>query len=257
MSRISEAFEKKAFVGFITAGDPCVEKTEEFIGRMIDAGTDLVEIGIPFSDPIAEGPVIQGANVRALNAGTKLEHLFGLVKNLRKKYNTPICFMTYINPVYRYGAEKFFSRCKEAGVDGIIIPDMPFEEKDEIQPFANAHGIEVISLIAPTSEERIKLIASEAQGFVYVVSSMGVTGIRSEFNTNIKDIVGEVKKHSNVPVAVGFGINTPQQAKDFSQFSDGVIVGSGIVRIVEEHGENAGDYIYGYVKAMKDAMTEK
>lgn len=251
-NRIENAFRKKAFVAFLTGGDPYIEKSEEFIGRLIDGGADLIEIGIPFSDPIAEGPVIQSANIRALNAGTDLAKIFTLVKNVRVKYpDTPIVFLTYLNPVYKYGPDKFFKKCSEIGADGIIVPDMPFEEKGEISQSASQYGIDIISLIAPTSEDRIKLIAQEAQGYIYIVSSMGVTGMRSEIKTDIKSIVDTVRKYSNKPAAIGFGINTPEQAEHFCSFADGVIVGSAIVKIIEKYGEDAGDELYRYAQKMK------
>ena len=256
MSNIKNAFKEKAFIGFLTAGDPSIEKSEQFIIKMIEAGADLIEIGIPFSDPIAEGPVIQAANVRALSAGTKLKDIFELVVKIRKKYDTPIVFLTYLNPVFKYGADRFFRKCSETGVDGIIIPDMPYEEKDEVKEYAKANNVDVISLIAPTSEQRIKLIAQEAEGYIYIVSSMGVTGMRSEIKTDLESIVEAVRKYSSVPAAIGFGINTPEQAGKYAKLADGVIVGSAIVKIIAEHGENADDYIYDYVKSMKEAVKK-
>jgi tryptophan synthase alpha chain len=226
MSRIEKAFSEKAFVAFLTGGDPTLEKSEEYIGRLIDGGADVIEIGIPFSDPIAEGPVIQDANVRALKAGANLSGIFKLVENVRTKYkDTPIVFLTYLNPVYKYGAENFFKKCAEIGADGIIVPDMPFEEKGEISESAAKYGIDIISLIAPTSED-------------------------------IGSIVETVRKYSDKPTAVGFGINTPEQAKKFSGIADGVIVGSAIVKIIEKLGENAGDELYEYAKKMKTACLE-
>lgn len=255
--RIDNAFGKKAFVAFLTAGDPTIEKSEEYIGRLIDGGADVIEIGIPFSDPIAEGPVIQSANVRALKAGADLSKIFTLTANVRKKYpETPLIFLTYLNPVYKYGAENFFKKCAEIGADGIIIPDMPFEEKSEVSEPAAKYGIDIISLIAPTSEDRIKLIAQEAQGYIYIVSSMGVTGMRSEIKTDIGSIVEAVRRYSDKPAAVGFGINTPEQATHYSALADGVIVGSAIVKIIERLGENAGDELYAYAKKMKAACLE-
>jgi tryptophan synthase alpha chain len=256
-NRIENAFKEKAFVAFLTAGDPTIEKSEEYIGRLIDGGADVIEIGIPFSDPIAEGPVIQAANLRALSAGADLTKIFTLVENVRKKYqDTPIVFLTYLNPVFKYGPENFFKKCAEIGADGIIVPDMPFEEKGEISEAAAKYGIDIISLIAPTSEDRIKLIAQEAQGYIYIVSSMGVTGMRSEIKTDINSIVEAVRKYSDKPAAVGFGINTPEQAQKFSSIADGVIVGSAIVKIIERLGENAGDELYEYAKKMKAACLK-
>ncbi|MDY3919892.1 MAG: tryptophan synthase subunit alpha [Candidatus Limivivens sp.] len=255
MSRIAKAFQnQKAFIGFLTAGDPCMEKTEEFILEMERAGADLIEIGIPFSDPIAEGVVIQEANIRALSVGATTDRVFEMVADIRKKTRIPLVFLTYLNPVFHYGYERFFARCEETGIDGIIIPDMPFEEKGELEPFARAHGVDVISLIAPTSEQRIGEIASQGTGFLYIVSSMGVTGMRSEITTDLGAILEAVRKATDVPAAVGFGINTPEQAAKISRIADGVIVGSAIVKIIEKYGAEAGPHLYEYVHSMKKAM---
>lgn len=255
MSNISKAFKNtKAFIPFLTGGDPTIDKTEEYIYKMVEAGADIIEIGIPFSDPIAEGPVIQEANIRALKNGATPERIFEMVERVRTKTQVPIVFLTYLNPVFNYGYDKFFARCKKAGVDGIIIPDMPFEEKGELAEEAKKNGVDIISLIAPTSADRIQMIAKEAQGYVYVVSSLGVTGMRSEIKTDLKSIIDLVKQATDVPAAVGFGINTPEQAAEISKISDGVIVGSAIVKIIEKYGENAEDEVYNYVKEMKDAV---
>lgn len=255
MSRITDTFKNnKAFIGFITAGDPCIEKTEEYILTMLDAGADLIEIGIPFSDPIAEGPVIQEADLRSLSAGTTTDTVFELVARLRDKTDKPLVFMTYLNPVFSYGYDKFFKKGAECGLDGIIIPDMPFEEKHEVEDVAKKYQIEVISLIAPTSEDRISTIAAEAKGFIYLVSSLGVTGVRTNITTDIESIVKVIRKATDIPVAVGFGISTPEQAADMAAKSDGAIVGSAIVRIIAKYGDNAKQYIYDYVKSMSDAV---
>lgn len=255
MSNISKAFKNtKAFIPFLTGGDPTIDKTEEYIYKMVEAGADIIEIGIPFSDPIAEGPVIQEANIRALKNGATPERIFEMVERVRTKTQVPIVFLTYLNPVFNYGYDKFFARCKKAGVDGIIIPDMPFEEKGELAEEAKKNGVDIISLIAPTSADRIQMIAKEAQGYVYVVSSLGVTGMRSEIKTDLKSIIDLVKQATDIPAAVGFGINTPEQATEISKISDGVIVGSAIVKIIEKYGENAEDEVYKYVKEMKDAV---
>ena len=255
MSKIINAFQNgKAFIGFLTGGDPTIEKSEEFILQMVRGGADLIEIGIPFSDPVAEGNVIQKANIRALSAGTTTDKIFDLVESVRRKSDVPLVFLTYLNPVFKYGYERFFERCRVLGVDGIIIPDLPFEEREEISDIAESFGVDVISLIAPTSEERIKQIAESATGFLYVVSSMGVTGMRREIKTDLKGIIETVKAASKTPVAVGFGINTPEQAKEIGSIADGVIVGSAIVKIIEKYGEEAGPYLYEYVKDMKEAI---
>ncbi|MDR2738799.1 MAG: tryptophan synthase subunit alpha [Treponema sp.] len=251
MSNINQAFQSKpAFIGFITGGDPSIEKSEEFVLEMIRAGANLVEIGIPFSDPIAEGPVIQEANIRALSAGATVEKLFDLVKSLRTKTRVPLVFLTYLNPVFHYGYDAFFKRSRDVGLDGIIIPDLPFEEQAEVRNIAAGYGIDLISLIAPTSQARIREIAKSAAGFIYLVSSMGVTGVRSEIRTDLDSIVAAVRDVTNVPAAVGFGIHTPAQAAEIGKIADGIIVGSAIVKIIAEHGLNAGKYVYEYVRAM-------
>lgn len=255
MSKIREAFVNgKAFIPFLTAGDPCVEKTAEFIQELEKAGADLIEIGIPFSDPIAEGPVIQEADLRALGAGTTTDQIFDMVKEIRDKVEIPLVFMTYLNPVFHYGYERFFERCKDSGINGIIIPDMPYEEREELLAIANGNGVEVISLIAPTSEERIRTIAKEAQGFIYLVSSMGVTGMRSEICTDLGSMISEIRAVTDTPVAVGFGIHTPEQAKNIAGMADGVIVGSAIVKMIGQYKEEAGSEISAYVRAMKEAI---
>ncbi|WP_027398540.1 tryptophan synthase subunit alpha [Anaerovorax odorimutans] len=257
MSKIFNTFKnEKAFIGFLTAGDPSIEKSKEFIMEMVRGGADLIEIGIPFSDPVAEGKVIQEANIRALSVDTTTDKVFELVDSVRKDTDIPLVFLTYLNPVFNYGYDNFFTRCKELGVDGIIIPDLPYEEKGELDGIAKSYDVDLISLIAPTSENRIKQIVNEAAGFIYIVSSMGVTGVRSEIKTDINSIIKIVKENSKIPVAVGFGINTPNQAKELSQIADGVIVGSAIVKIIEKYEENAGSYIYEYVKSMKDAIKK-
>lgn len=260
MSKIKDAFTKgKAFIPFISAGDHGIENTERYIRVMVKAGADMVEIGIPFSDPTAEGPVIQAASTRALATGVKINDIFDMVRRLRTgddAVTIPLVFMTYLNPIYVFGRKKFFTLCEEVGISGVIVPDMPFEEKGELASIANTHGVEVVSLIAPTSENRIEMIAKGAEGFIYCVSSLGVTGMRSEIKTDIKSIVETVRKYTDIPVAVGFGISTPAQAEAMARVSDGAIVGSAIVKIVAEHGENADQALFDYVQSMKQAVQK-
>jgi tryptophan synthase alpha chain len=256
MSNIAKAFQNgKAFIGFVTGGDPSIEKTEEFVLQMIDAGADLVEIGVPFSDPIAEGPVIQEANIRALSAGATVEKLFALVERLRRQTAVPLVFLTYLNPVFHYGYDAFCRRCAAAGLDGLIIPDLPFEEQGEVKDVAVKHGVDVISLVAPTSEARVKKIAAAASGFLYIVSSMGVTGTRAAIQTDLAAIVAQARSVSAVPAAVGFGIHTPAQAAEIAHIADGVIVGSAIVQLVAQHGAGAGPHIARYVRELKAAVS--
>jgi len=255
MSRIKNAFtDGKAFIAFITGGDPDLDTTERLIYAMDKAGADLIEIGIPFSDPVAEGPVIQAASERAIAGGCTTDKLFDLVAKVRKTCEKPIVFMTYINPVFTYGKDKFMAKCAECGIDGIIIPDITYEEKDELSAECKTHGIDFISLIAPTSHERITMIAKEAEGFVYCVSSMGVTGIRNEINTDISSMVQLVKQVNDIPCAVGFGISTPEQAEKMAGVSDGAIVGSAIVKLVARYGKNSIEKVSDYVKSMKEAV---
>jgi tryptophan synthase alpha chain len=251
--RIKDAFKKgKAFIAFLTAGDPDLKTTEELVFEMERAGADIVELGIPFSDPIAEGPVIQQADLRALASGTTVNKIFDMVKRVRGKSQIPLVFLTYINPVFKYGYDSFFAKCKEVGIDGIIIPDLPFEEQAEVHEFSVKHGIDLVPLVAPTSEDRVKKIAAAAEGYLYVVSSLGVTGIRSEIKTDLKSIIDAAKETAKVPIAVGFGINTPEQAAKISQIADGVIVGSAIVKIIAENGCNSVKPVGEYVRGMKD-----
>lgn len=253
--RITDAFAKgKAFIPFITCGDPSLETTEELVYAMEKAGADLIELGIPFSDPTAEGPVIQAANIRALSNGVTTDKIFEMVEKMRKKTSVPMVFMTYANVVFSYGTEKFCRRAAETGMDGLILPDVPFEEKEEFASVCRKYGLDLISLIAPTSHERIREIAKEAEGFVYCVSSLGVTGVRKEITTDIGEMVKMVKSQKNIPCAVGFGISTPEQAEKMASQADGVIVGSAIVKLCETYGENCIPYVREYVKKMKDAV---
>jgi tryptophan synthase alpha chain len=255
MSTISKAFSGgKAFIAFLTGGDPSMESSREFILQMARAGADLIEIGVPFSDPIAEGTVIQEANIRALKNGATLEKLFSLVESVRQETNVPLVFLSYLNPVFRFGYDSFFQRCRTSGLDGIIIPDLPFEEQAELRPSAAANGIDLISLIAPTSDARIKEIAKCASGFLYIVSSLGVTGIRSSIKTDLRSIIATVRANTKTPCAVGFGINTTEQAAEIARVADGVIVGSAIVQIIAKHGKDAGQHLCNYVQAMATAI---
>ena len=255
MSNIKKAFENgKAFIAFITCGDPDLETTKKVVLEACKNGADLIELGIPFSDPTAEGPVIQGANIRALAGGVTTDKVFDLVRELRKETDTPFVFMTYANVVFSYGSVKFISLCKETGVDGIILPDLPFEEKEEFSPVCDKYGVDLISLIAPTSENRISMIAKEAQGFIYIVSSLGVTGTRSEIKTDLDSIVKVIRENTDIPCAIGFGISTPEQAAKMAAISDGAIVGSAIIKILEKYGKEAPKYVGEYVKSMKEAL---
>ena len=251
MNKIAGAFSHgKAFIAFITCGDPDLGTTAECVRAAVDGGADLIELGIPFSDPTAEGPVIQSANARALAGGVTTDKIFAMVKELRRNVSVPMVFMTYANVVYSYGIERFCDRCVEAGIDGMILPDVPFEEKEEFAPACRERGLSFISLIAPTSENRVAMIAREAESFLYIVSSMGVTGVRSEITTDIGAMVELVRKSTSIPCAVGFGISTPEQAAKMAGLSDGAIVGSAIVRLIHESGPDAPNAVREYVSSM-------
>lgn len=256
MSNIYKAFSHgKAFIPFITCGDPDLETTAAAVRAMEANGADLIELGIPFSDPTAEGPVIQGANLRALQGGVTTDKIFDFVRELRKDVKIPFVFMTYANVVFSYGADKFISTCADIGVDGLILPDVPYEEKDEFLPLCRKYGVDLISMIAPTSADRIAMIAKEAEGFLYIVSSLGVTGTRSEIKTDLTSIIEVVRANTKTPCAIGFGISTPEQAHKMAAIADGAIVGSAIIKLLEQYGKAAPEKIGSYVKSMKDAIA--
>lgn len=256
MSKIAAAFKKqrKCFIPFITAGDPNLDVTEQLIVAMANADADIVELGIPFSDPVAEGEVIQAANIRALSAGTTTDKIFTMLKNVRTKTDVPLVFLTYINPIFTYGTEKFLANCKSVGLDGIIVPDVPYEEKAPLAELCRKYGVDLIPLVAPTSDERIKMIAKEAEGYVYIVSSLGVTGVRSDITTDIAAMTQKIRQATDVPAVVGFGIATPKQAEEMAAVSDGAIVGSAVVKIVGKYGTDCVQPVSDYVKEMAEAV---
>ena len=258
MSNIKKAFAGgKAFIPFITCGDPDLETTAAAVRACAEHGASLIELGIPFSDPTAEGPVIQGANLRALSGGVTTDKIFGLVRDLRKDVTVPMVFMTYANVVFSYGMDRFLSTAAEVGMDGLILPDVPFEEKEEFAPTCRKYGLDLISLIAPTSEGRISQIARAAEGFVYCVSSLGVTGVRSEITTDVGAMVRLVKEaNPDIPCAVGFGISTPEQAAKMAAISDGAIVGSAIIKLLARYGAEAPAHVGAYVRSMADAVKK-
>jgi tryptophan synthase alpha chain len=255
MTEISQAFSHgKAFVAFVTCGDPDLDTTAEILRTMASNGVDLIELGIPFSDPTAEGPVIQAANVRALSNGTTTDRIFEMLERVRKDIPVPMVFMTYANVVFSYGTERFVSRCRDNDIQGIILPDVPYEEKEDFLPICRKYGVKLISMVAPTSESRISMIAKEAEGFVYVVSSLGVTGVRSSISTDVGSLTSVIKQSTSVPCAIGFGISTPEQAYEMSRHADGIIVGSAIVKIIAEHGRDSPKHVGEYTRKMKDSM---
>jgi len=256
MNRISNAFKSKAFVGFLTAGDPTPDATAGFILDMIAGGADLIEIGIPFSDPVADGPAIERANLRALEKGVTVDDVFEIVRKVREKDSaTPLTFLSYLNPVFFYGYEAFFAKCAEVGVDGIIVPDIPFEESSEVTDIADKHGVAFVTLVAPNSAGRIGLICKNSKGFVYLVSSLGVTGIREELELNVKPQIEAIRAVTDTPVAIGFGISKAEQAGEVCKYADGVIVGSAIVELIEKHGENAGEHLQKYISDIKGGIS--
>ncbi|MCH5188579.1 MAG: tryptophan synthase subunit alpha [Oscillospiraceae bacterium] len=258
MNRIDKKFQElngeKALITFVTAGDPDLDTTKKLVLEMEKSGADLIEIGVPFSDPIAEGPTIQKASLRALKGGVTLVKIFDTVRELRQETDAPLLLMMYVNTIFRFGTERFFSLCKETGIDGVIVPDLPYEEKDELSDMALKYGVKQISLVAPTSHDRIAEIAGNAEGFLYCVSSTGVTGTRTEFKTNFDEFFGEIKKSVKIPYCVGFGISSPEQAKKMSEYCDGVIVGSGVVKIVEQYGKDSIGPVGEFVSALKKGM---
>ncbi len=257
MSNIIDAFKNgKAFIPFLTCGDPDLETTAKCVRACVENGATLIELGIPFSDPTAEGPVIQGANLRALAGGVTTDRIFDFVRKLRRDVAVPLAFMTYANVVFSYGAEKFLSTCREIGIDGLILPDVPFEEKGDFLDTCRRYGVDLISMIAPTSENRVARIAREAEGFIYLVSSLGVTGVRTEIDTDLASIVKVIRENTDVPVAIGFGISTPEQAQKMARLSDGAIVGSAIVKILEKYGRDAPRYVGEYVRSMTEHLND-
>lgn len=257
MNKLNKTFSRgKAFIPFITAGDPSLEVTEELVYAMADAGADLIELGIPFSDPVAEGPIIQAADDRALSGGATTDSIFEMTSRINKNCDVPLAFMSYVNPIFTYGVDRFMKQCRNTGVDAVIVPDVPFEEKEELLPYCAQYGVALISMVAPTSKERIRMIVEESQGFVYCVSSLGVTGARSGIS-GVDEMINTVKAIKDIPCAVGFGISTPQQASEMAGFADGVIVGSAVVEIVGRYGAQCVPYVVEYVRSMKDAIVSE
>ena len=260
MNRIDKCFAelaangRKALITFITAGDPDLETTEKTVLEMFDSGADIIELGVPFSDPIAEGVTIQKSSLRSLKNGTTLDHIFKTVENIRKKTDKPLLLMMYLNTIFVYGTDKFFSICKDKGIDGVIVPDMPYEERDELLPYATKYGIHTINLVSPASHERIRKIAADSKGFLYCVSSNGVTGVRSDFDTDFNAFFSLIKENASCPCCVGFGISSPEQAKQMSSYCDGVIVGSAIVKIMESEGADCVKHVGEFTKSLADAI---
>lgn len=256
MSDLSRAFERgKALIAFLTAGDPTIEDSVRFVKTMEDAGADIIEIGVPFSDPVADGPVIMEADVRAMEHHIHLPQALEEARRIREVSAIPLVFLTYYNPVFSYGLERFFRDCAALGVGGVIIPDLPLEEQGEVRPFADQYGVDLIQLVAPTSRERIRTIAENATGFLYIVSSLGVTGMRDDFAREIGNTIAAAREVTDVPCAVGFGIHTPEQARRMAAVADGVITGSGVVDIIGRFGAEADEPLAAYIRGLKEAAS--
>jgi len=262
VNRIDQKFKelkengKKALITFITAGDPDLEATVEIVKEMERQGADLVELGIPYSDPVAEGPVIQEANRRALENRIKIKDIMGAVKKMRKEVKIPLLYLLYFNCILQYGPGRFFADCADSGIDGVIVPDLPFEERGEIEEAAEKSGVYIITLVSPTSEDRIERITKNAKGFLYCVSSLGVTGIREEFKTDFEKFFAHINRAGSIPKAIGFGISTPEHVRQLKGYCDGLIVGSAIVNRIGQSScageavKNVGDY----VRALREAL---
>ena len=263
MTRIEKRFSdlrgksEKALIAYITAGDSSLEVTERLIPALAAAGVDVLEIGVPFSDPTADGPVIQAAAQRALKKGVTLDKVLGMIKRTRMLSDIPVVLFGYYNPIFSYGVGKFAQRAKDAGVDGILVVDLPLEEAHELRRHTDPAGIDFISLIAPTTDdERIKKIAAHAQGFLYYISVTGVTGTIKPQIADIKKDVARIRRFSNLPVAVGFGISTPRQAGEIAAHADGVVVGSAFVRLIDENreGDDLVSLVAGYAAEIKKSL---
>lgn len=256
MTSLKEAFAKEnTFVGFTVAGDPSIDKSIEYVVAMANAGADVVELGIPFSDPVADGPVIQAADLRAFAAEITTDKIFTMVERIREQTDVPLVFLSYANKIFDYGYEEFYDRCEALGVNGTVIPDLPVEERGEVAEIANRHHVSIIPLVAPTSGDRIEKIVKDSTGFIYLVSSLGVTGMRDQVSNQLQTTIKKIKQVTDTPVAVGFGIHTPEQAQEMNQLADGAIVGSAIVKLIEENPQNAAPKITEFVTAMKNGVT--
>ncbi|KHO62730.1 MULTISPECIES: tryptophan synthase subunit alpha [Thermoanaerobacter] len=262
MNRIDKKFEAlkgeghKALITFITAGDPDIETTYDIVLALEEAGADIIELGIPYSDPLADGPTIQASSQRALNKGVKIPDIMKIVEKIRLKSDIPLVYLVYYNSIFKYGIQKFLKESKDVGIDGLIIPDLPIEERKDILEEADKYDIYLIPLVAPTSKERIKLITENGKGFVYCVSITGVTGAREDIETDIEEYMKTVSQYTNMPKAIGFGISTPEMAKKLKDFSDGIIVGSALVERIAK-GYNKSEMLQevkSFVSSLKEVL---
>jgi len=262
MGRIENKFDelkkagKKALITFVTAGDPDIDTTVRLVEEMERRGADIVELGVPYSDPIAEGPVIQAANERALSKGIKIKDIMAAVREMRVSVKVPLLYLLYFNCILQYGPDMFFRDCAGAGIDGVIIPDLPFEERDEIEGVAEKYGIVDITLVSPVSNERIQRIAKSARGFIYCVSSLGVTGVRNGFKTDFERFFSYINAASDIPKAIGFGISTPEHVGMLKGYCDGLIVGSAIVKRIagSPNPDEAVGNVGGYTLELRAAL---
>ncbi len=245
----------KAFIPYIMCGDPDLETIEKLIASLVEAGADAIELGIPFSDPVAEGPVIQAASSRALQQNVDANALFSLVEKVRKTYTIPLYVMTYSNVVFAYGIEKFVQRMQEVGLQGLILPDVPYEEKEEFDAICRKYQIDLISLITLTSSSRLEKIAKKALGFLYCVSSLGITGTRASLHEEIFDVIEQARDYTPIPCLIGFGISNAQQARQMARKSDGIIIGSAIVQLCEKYGREAPEPVHLFAKSVREALT--
>jgi len=250
----NKAAGKKSFIGYLTAGDPDINKLEDLLYAMVDGGCDVVEIGVPFSDPLADGPVIQAAGQRSINKGTNIYKIFDVLEACRSKVNAPLAFLVYFNTLTVYGVEAFIKKCENLGIDGLIIPDLPYEEQKELTPFLDQSKVALIPFATPTSKERMKFTLKDGSGFVYTVSSMGVTGRESDFHKNLDSYIEEVKRYASIPIAIGFGISTPDDVKRMSQLADAVIVGTAIVKNIHASGGDA-KVLKAYIKELTSVLN--
>lgn len=264
-NRIDKTFDalketkEKALVSYITAGDPDLNTTKEIVLQMEQAGVDIIEVGVPFSDPVADGPVIEKAAQRALQKGVSLKKIIEMVKELREHTNIPILLMGYFNPLFRYGLEGFVEDASAAGVDGVIIPDLPYEESAELNVLLSDHGMHLIQLVAPTTtDERLQQICGTARGFIYCVSVTGVTGMRSNNDSNLEEFMSRVERFAKIPTVVGFGISGSQQAKEAGNYCDGVVVGSAFVKLIHDRNSDKEEmlsHVADFAKDLKNALN--
>lgn len=255
MNKIENAFKcGKALIGFVTAGDPSLETTEDVIFRMIEGGCDMIEIEIPFSDPVAEGPVIQSANVRAINNEITTDKVFDLVKRVSEQTDVPIVLMAYLNVLFKYGYDKFLEKAEKCGISGVIVPDLPYEEKAELETVADKFGITVLPFVAPATEGRIKTISAEAKGCINAMSTMGYRSKDDMVVSSSAEIVKCVKAVTEVPVVIAVGVETPEDAREYTAYADGIVLNSSIIELIEKYGEQAPEAVYDYVKSVKNAI---